>query len=166
MLRVKRTPDEIRTALPLLPSAAENAIMAGSDGRNAQMRDNGEKALARAIAADVAAAGGRVYYVGGVVRDACMGVESKDVDVEVYGILPAKLREILARHGEVLRKGRELRRAGHPPQRSGRGHAAPGAADGRRDIGISTCPWIPFSRTREAEHAPGLHHQRHDAATC
>ena len=61
MLRVKRTPDEIRAALPLLPSAAENAIMAGSDGRNAQMRDNGEKALARAIAADVAAAGGRVY---------------------------------------------------------------------------------------------------------
>ena len=149
MLRVKRTPDEIRTALPLLPSAAENAIMAGSDGRNAQMRDNGEKALARAIAADVAAAGGRVYYVGGVVRDACMGVESKDVDVEVYGILPAQLREILARHGEVYEKGASFGVLGirhsdldvampRRERRSGEGH---------RDFDVSV---DPFLSTREA----------------
>ena len=149
MLRVKRTPDEIRTALPLLPSAAENAIMAGSDGRNAQMRDNGEKALARAIAADVAAAGGRVYYVGGVVRDACMGVESKDVDVEVYGILPAQLREILARHGEVYEKGASFGVLGirHSdldvamPRRERR------TGEGHRDFDVSV---DPFLSTREA----------------
>ena len=42
--------------------------------------------------------GGRVYYVGGAVRDRLMGVECKDIDVEVYGIAPGQLREVLARH--------------------------------------------------------------------
>jgi len=68
------------------------------------MRQN-DIELACAIAADVAAAGGRVYYVGGMVRDSLFGVESKDVDVEVYGVSPQTLREILSRHGEVLDKG-------------------------------------------------------------
>ena len=69
------------------------------------MKESKDRMLARAIAADVAALGGRVYYVGGVVRDRLMGVECKDVDVEVYGIAPGQLREVLARHGEVVEKG-------------------------------------------------------------
>lgn len=69
------------------------------------MEESKDRRLARAIAADVAALGGRVYYVGGVVRDHLMGVDCKDIDVEVYGISPAALREVLARHGEVLEKG-------------------------------------------------------------
>lgn len=39
--------------------------------------------------------------VGGCVRDALMGVEPKDWDVEVYGIAPEKLREILESFGQV-----------------------------------------------------------------
>lgn len=39
--------------------------------------------------------------VGGCVRDRLMGVEPKDWDVEVYGVEPAKLREILDTFGDV-----------------------------------------------------------------
>ena len=69
------------------------------------MSESRDQMLARALAADVAEAGGRAYYVGGVVRDGLMGVECKDIDIEVYGIAPTVLREILGRHGEVLEKG-------------------------------------------------------------
>lgn len=39
--------------------------------------------------------------VGGCVRDELMGIEPKDWDLEVYGIQPEKLREILDLSGEV-----------------------------------------------------------------
>ncbi|HSK64819.1 MAG TPA: HD domain-containing protein [Pyrinomonadaceae bacterium] len=46
-------------------------------------------------------AGGRALLVGGCVRDALMGVTPKDWDLEVYGVAPERLREILDRHGPV-----------------------------------------------------------------
>jgi tRNA nucleotidyltransferase (CCA-adding enzyme) len=45
--------------------------------------------------------GGRAMLVGGCVRDEMMGIEPKDFDVEVYGIEPKKLREILESFGRV-----------------------------------------------------------------
>ena len=39
--------------------------------------------------------------VGGCVRDRLIGIESKDLDVEVYGVDPARLREILKQLGNV-----------------------------------------------------------------
>ena len=54
-----------------------------------------------ALAELVADAGGCAMLVGGCVRDELMGVEPKDWDVEVYGVEPAKLREILDTFGEV-----------------------------------------------------------------
>ena len=39
--------------------------------------------------------------VGGCVRDELMGVEPKDWDLEVYGVQPARLRQILDSFGEV-----------------------------------------------------------------
>ncbi len=62
-------------------------------------------ALARRLAEGVAARGGRVYFVGGCVRDKLTGVPVKDIDVEVYGVEPAVLREELAKLGQVLDKG-------------------------------------------------------------
>ena len=48
------------------------------------------------IAALVAAAGGRALMVGGSVRDLLLGVrEVKDVDLEVFGIAPQALQEII-----------------------------------------------------------------------
>jgi tRNA nucleotidyltransferase (CCA-adding enzyme) len=46
-------------------------------------------------------AGGRAMLVGGTVRDRLLGVESKDFDVEVYGLEPGRLREVLERIGRV-----------------------------------------------------------------
>lgn len=46
-------------------------------------------------------AGGRAMLVGGSVRDQLLGIESKDFDVEVYGLEPARLRKILERVGQV-----------------------------------------------------------------
>ncbi|HEY3028466.1 MAG TPA: HD domain-containing protein [Pyrinomonadaceae bacterium] len=46
-------------------------------------------------------AGGRALLVGGCVRDELMGCQPKDWDLEVYGIEPARLRELLDKFGEV-----------------------------------------------------------------
>lgn len=54
-------------------------------------------ALARAIHD----AGGRALLVGGCVRDELMGVVPKDWDLEVYGLAPERLREVLDRFGTV-----------------------------------------------------------------
>lgn len=46
-------------------------------------------------------AGGRALLVGGCVRDLVMQIAPKDWDLEVYGLQPAKLREVLDRFGDV-----------------------------------------------------------------
>lgn len=46
-------------------------------------------------------AGGRALLVGGCVRDELMGKQPKDWDVEVYGVEPARLREVLDNLGPV-----------------------------------------------------------------
>src|ERR687886_2810917 len=53
------------------------------------------------LARAVRDAGGRALLVGGCVRDRLMGREAKDWDVEVYGVEPAVLRELLDRLGRV-----------------------------------------------------------------
>ena len=53
------------------------------------------------IAQVVRAEGGRALLVGGCVRDELMGQQPKDWDLEIYGIEPARLREILDQVGSV-----------------------------------------------------------------
>ncbi len=86
--------------------------------------------LARAIHE----AGGRALLVGGCVRDALMGVQPKDWDLEVYNLDAARLREILDQFGTVNVVGEAFTvyKLGHDldvsiPRRerkSGRGHKA------------------------------------------
>ena len=45
--------------------------------------------------------GGRALLVGGCVRDELMGQQPKDWDLEIYGIEPARLRQILDQFGSV-----------------------------------------------------------------
>ena len=54
-----------------------------------------------ALARAVSDAGGRALLVGGCVRDALMQRSAKDWDLEVYGVAPERLREILDRFGPV-----------------------------------------------------------------
>jgi tRNA nucleotidyltransferase (CCA-adding enzyme) len=53
------------------------------------------------LAQAVRAEGGRALLVGGCVRDSLMGNEPKDWDVEVYGVEPARLRQLLEEFGRV-----------------------------------------------------------------
>jgi tRNA nucleotidyltransferase (CCA-adding enzyme) len=57
--------------------------------------------IVQRIAETVRAEGGRALLVGGCVRDSLMGQAPKDWDLEVYGIEPAKVREILEQFGQV-----------------------------------------------------------------
>lgn len=61
--------------------------------------------MAEQIAAKVAEQGGRVYYVGGLVRDKLLGIENKDVDIEIHGVTPETLEEILDGLGERTEMG-------------------------------------------------------------
>ena len=53
------------------------------------------------LAETIRSRGGRAMLVGGCVRDELMGIEPKDWDLEVYGLEPENLREILESYGEV-----------------------------------------------------------------
>ena len=103
-----------------------------------------DRALARRIAALAAREGGRAYYVGGCVRDALLGRENKDVDIEVHGLPPGTLAAILDECGERVEKGASfgvwgLRHTGLDvamPRReraTGRGH---------RDFAVDVDPYI------------------------
>ncbi|MGN0734313.1 MAG: CCA tRNA nucleotidyltransferase [Anaerovoracaceae bacterium] len=64
--------------------------------------------IAEKIAYMVSEKGGRTFYVGGFVRDKIMGIENKDVDIEVHGIMPDELLDILTEVGEPLSYGRSF----------------------------------------------------------
>ncbi|MDT5272401.1 MAG: hypothetical protein QOH49_4587 [Acidobacteriota bacterium] len=86
------------------------------------------------LARAVGEAGGRALLVGGCVRDRLLGREVKDWDVEVYGVEPSALRELLGRFGRVNVVGEAFTvyKLGHDldvslPRRerkTGRGHRA------------------------------------------
>lgn len=57
--------------------------------------------LVQKLAERVSDCGGRVYFVGGCVRDWLLNRENKDIDIEVYGITPEKLKEICSEFGRV-----------------------------------------------------------------
>ena len=52
--------------------------------------------------------GGRALLVGGVVRDLIMGVTSKDIDIEVYGLALTQLESILKMQGPVSLVGKSF----------------------------------------------------------
>ena len=110
-----------------------------------------------AIAEAVRDAGGRALIVGGWVRDQLLGRESKDVDIEVFGVPAERLRALL----EALRPRRSGRRELPGLQvRRHRRVAAAARIEGR--------PRTPrLRRHRRSGHvdrrggaAPRLHHQR------
>ena len=66
------------------------------------------KDTAHEIAEYVSRAGGRTFYVGGFVRDRILGIDNKDVDIEVHGIAPEELFTILEKVGEPLAYGKSF----------------------------------------------------------
>ncbi len=64
--------------------------------------------VAERIAKEVNNAGGRTFYVGGFVRDKLLGIDNKDVDIEVHGIEPEELYRILETIGEPITFGKSF----------------------------------------------------------
>jgi len=120
---------------------------------------------AKAIAREVRAAGGRALIVGGWVRDRLLGIECKDVDVEVFGLDGDKLKPLLSRFGQVNTVGESFTvykvadlDVSLPRRESkvGRGHKAFAVtgdpalsieeAARRRDFTINAISWDPLTR--------------------
>jgi tRNA nucleotidyltransferase (CCA-adding enzyme) len=116
------------------------------------------------MARAVRAAGGRGLIVGGWVRDRLAGLPSKDIDLEVFGIDPARLKEILGAFGSVNAVGESFtvyKVAGldvslpRRESKTGRGHrgfTVSGEPDlplkeaaRRRDFTINAISWDPLT---------------------
>jgi len=119
---------------------------------------------ATAIAGAVREHGGRALIVGGWVRDRLMGRESKDVDLEVYGVEAARLRQLLEAFGRVESVGESFQvyKLGdidvslpRRESKSGRGHRgfeiagdpAMSVEDAarRRDFTVNAIAWDPLT---------------------
>jgi tRNA nucleotidyltransferase (CCA-adding enzyme) len=119
---------------------------------------------ARAIAKAVGQAGGRALIVGGWVRDRLMGRDSKDVDLEVYGIDPGRLRHLLEPFGRVEAVGESFQvykvsgidvSLPRRESKAGRGHRgfevtgdpsmSVGEAARRRDFTVNAIAWDPLT---------------------
>ncbi len=120
---------------------------------------------ATAIAAAARAAGGRALIVGGWVRDRLRGIDSANIDLEVFGVPAPRLREMLDAFGRVEAVGESFQvyKLGHLdvslPRRdskAGRGHRAfivegdPGMsideAARRRDFTVNAISYDPLTR--------------------
>ena len=58
--------------------------------------------MAKRIAEAVKKKGGCAYFVGGYVRDLLCGVQGKDIDVEIHGLTPDELKEVLDSLGKRM----------------------------------------------------------------
>lgn len=103
-----------------------------------------DRAMARKIACLVQEKGGRAYYVGGCVRDSLMGTDTKDIDMEVHGITPPELADILDSLGQRMTIGESFGIFGlkgysldiaMPRKEEARGH-------GHRDFAVFVDPFI------------------------
>jgi tRNA nucleotidyltransferase (CCA-adding enzyme) len=118
---------------------------------------------ARAVATAVRNAGGRALIVGGWVRDRLLGRESKDIDIEVFGVPSDRLRVLLEGIGRVETVGESFQvfKLGdidvslpRRESKSGRGHRgfavsgdpnlSPIEAARRRDFTINAISWDPL----------------------
>jgi tRNA nucleotidyltransferase (CCA-adding enzyme) len=119
-----------------------------------------------AVCEAVRAAGGRALLVGGCVRDCALGLPATDLDIEVYGIPPARLTQLLSERFAVDLVGRAfqvIKIRGAPidvsiPRSSSRGGTGaeafetlsdpdltPEEAAGRRDFTVNAIAFDPLT---------------------
>lgn len=99
---------------------------------------------AEKIASDAASLNGRAYYVGGCVRDSLMGIESKDIDIEIHGLTEDELERILQPYGDCRSVGKSF--GIHTIERLSLDIAMPrrerNTGDGHRDLDVQTDPFL------------------------
>jgi tRNA nucleotidyltransferase (CCA-adding enzyme) len=131
-----------------------------------QIDDSECRKRCEAVCEAVRAAGGRALLVGGCVRDCALGLTATDLDVEVYGIPPARLIQLLSGRFAVDLVGRafgviKIRGVSIdvsiPRSSSGAGRGpegfetlsdpdlTPAEAAGRRDFTINAIAFDPLS---------------------
>lgn len=64
--------------------------------------------IIRAASAQIHKQGGRALVVGGAVRDLLLGIPSKDLDIEVYGLTVPQLQNVLKKYGPVSLVGKSF----------------------------------------------------------
>ena len=100
--------------------------------------------MAVRIAREVDRASGCTYLVGGYVRDRLLGLENKDIDLEVHGISVEALEKILDSLGERLSMGASFGvmglRGTHLDIAMPRAEKATGR--GHRDFAVSVDPFL------------------------
>ena len=105
--------------------------------------------IAVSLARLVKDAGGRAFFVGGCVRDWLLGRENKDLDIEVHGVTPETLVQLLGTLGEVSFFGKSFGVFGL--RRCGLDIALPRSerafGPGHKDF---ECVFDPFIGTRQA----------------
>ncbi len=72
------------------------------------MKTPDDMKIVKKIAEEVSKLGGTVYFVGGYVRDKLMGVCGKDIDIEVHGVSPEMLENVLDRWGTKVERGKSF----------------------------------------------------------
>jgi len=65
-----------------------------------------ENPLVSKIITKISEHGGRIFLVGGAVRDLLLGQSTKDMDIEIHGLSPDNLEEILESFGPVSLVGK------------------------------------------------------------
>ncbi|MBI3491571.1 MAG: CCA tRNA nucleotidyltransferase [Acidobacteria bacterium] len=119
---------------------------------------------ARAVATAVRDAGGRALIVGGWVRDRLMGRDAPNIDLEVFGVTPDRLRALLDTLGKVEAVGERfqvyklgdldvsLPRRDSKAGRGHRGFVVVGDPDmtieeaaRRRDFTVNAISWDPLA---------------------
>jgi tRNA nucleotidyltransferase (CCA-adding enzyme) len=120
--------------------------------------------FAISLASAIRDAGGRALFVGGWVRDRLLGIASKNVDIEVFGLPADRVRPVLERAGRVETVGASFQvfKLGdidislpRRDSKSGRGHRGfevtgdPSMsieeAARRRDFTINAISWDPLT---------------------
>jgi tRNA nucleotidyltransferase (CCA-adding enzyme) len=118
----------------------------------------------QSIALAIRDAGGRALIVGGWVRDRLLGRDSKDIDLEIYGIDGARLRQVLETFGRVETVGESFQvyKLGdidvslpRRESKAGRGHRGFDVAGDphlsiadaarRRDFTVNAIAWDPLT---------------------
>ena len=64
--------------------------------------------LTKELRQDVKSMGGKIYQIGGAVRDEFLGKVSKDLDLIITGIDLDELQELLTKHGKVNLVGKSF----------------------------------------------------------
>ena len=64
--------------------------------------------LTASLRKEIKSKGGKVYQIGGAVRDELIGKVSKDLDLLVTGIETDELQDLLSQHGKVDAVGKSF----------------------------------------------------------